>query len=115
MQPKPLRVSTGQRISKTESGRILQRALDRLDGDQLLAVLHGETPDGWAELIEDEATRTVVPNRAARRAFLRSRRLNVKQADKRRAYLERAGRRRQKAIDAARRQKVLTAAYAAPA
>lgn len=94
-------LASGERISKAESERILQRALDRLEREQLLALLNGQTPEGWAELIEDEASRTVVPNRAARRAHRFSRRLNVKQAAKREAYGQRAARRQDRAREAA--------------
>ena len=89
------------RVGKGQTARAISRAVGRLDPDQHLALLAGDEPTGLAELVEDELTRAPVPNRAARRAYLRSRRLNVKQAAKRHAYLQRAGRRRQQAIAAA--------------
>lgn len=97
MVSKPAALSADRPISKAETGRILSRALDRLSPEQHVALLAGETPEGWAELVADEASRAVVPNRAARRARRFGRGLNVKQAAKREAYAARALRRQAKA------------------
>lgn len=92
-----MKINTSTRVSKNELQRIIGRAIDRLEPEQHIALLAGETPDGWAELCEDEASRAVVPNRAARRANMRRRRLNVKQAAKREQYVARVRRRQTKA------------------
>lgn len=89
---------TATQLSKCQVARITGDAATRyaaaeVDADGTLLT--------FEELVLDEATRGVVPNRAARRARHYGRGMNVKQAAKHEAYVGRAQRRQMKRVQAA--------------
>lgn len=93
--------TTNQRISKGEAARITGRAAARFANAETDA--KGELIS-FEALVEDEATRTTKPNRAARRARIFGRGLNGKAAARREQFLIRNARRRQRAIEQAERE-----------